>query len=149
MGPHVTRSVSVRFAMILQVALNFHDYTRWWLHRTSEKILCLWVAAPTRCVRHDRWFQICFMFIPEFWKMIQFDEHIFLIRVGWNSTTNYSYRLTPSLIPPKQMKFSQSLRFGRLIAEMVGQIEATEPQDIIIGLGGFRGAFSLKSCWWW
>ncbi len=23
--------------------------------RTSETILCLWVTAPTRCVRHDRW----------------------------------------------------------------------------------------------
>ena len=27
-------------------------------HRTSERILCLRVTAPTRCDRHDRWFQI-------------------------------------------------------------------------------------------
>ena len=33
-------------------------------HRTSETILCLRVTAPTRCDRHDRWFQIFFIFTP-------------------------------------------------------------------------------------
>ena len=53
--------------------------------RTSETILCLRVTAPTRCVRQDRWFQICFIFTPNHGgndPMIQFDENIF--QMSWN-----------------------------------------------------------------
>ena len=35
--------------------------------RTSETILCLQVTAPTRCDRHDRWFQFFFIFTPHKW----------------------------------------------------------------------------------
>ena len=36
--------------------------------RTSETILCLRGTAPTQCVRHDRWFQMYFMFTPAWWN---------------------------------------------------------------------------------
>ena len=36
--------------------------------RISETILCLRGTAPTQCVRHDRWFQMYFMFTPAWWN---------------------------------------------------------------------------------
>ena len=52
-------------------------------HRTSETILCLRVTAPTRCDRHDRWFQTFFIF-----TLTWGNDPIWLIFFRWVETTN-------------------------------------------------------------
>ena len=75
-----------RFLLVVYPCFDYHRFAiPCSAHRTSETILCLRVTAPTRCDRHDRWFQIFFIF-THIWGRFPF----WLIFSRWAGTTNQS-----------------------------------------------------------
>ena len=113
-------------------------------HRTSETILCLRVTAPTRCDRHDRWFQIFFIFTP-IWGRFPF----WLIFFKWVETTNQLGQVTPNscgfsrgFVPPKMAQKATKKR-GDLKFIETGRVQSIELRCDL------HGCEVQASVFWW
>ena len=66
--------------------INFQGQTRCWTSGGNQCILRIVPKCLLSCTR--RWFQICFIFTPTTWEMIQFDYIIFFKWVGEKPPTS-------------------------------------------------------------